>query len=355
MCAVHKKYWLVLILTLVVGCTSFPSPENQFQAQLTKAGQGSSQAQYSVGVMYKNGRGVPVDIRKSCYWFEKAANQNDALAQLEVSRCYEMSDGLGVNLDEARKWLLVSASNSINPAQALEQIRNNLGGEYRKLDLIELIPFAKNGIADKSDLNRTIVVMKSNLFYSKNFNTYDANGVSLWVEAIQYSKSNGVTLNQSLEIINKEKSAKIAESERRLASEKRDQEQKELAQVTAAKRLAKESEEKAANYPFEAVLTCGFIGQHVNATACFIGEHTRTQLELRNGEEYGMYQGWELQKAGGQEFKDGLHLSLHKNFSITAQNASNNLILNLKIIDKKTNRLVYEKSAAKYGVVSVRN
>ncbi len=39
------------------------------------AEQGDAEAQYHLGVMYKNGRGVPQDHEKAIKWFTKSAEQ----------------------------------------------------------------------------------------------------------------------------------------------------------------------------------------------------------------------------------------------------------------------------------------
>src|SRR5512134_1893782 len=48
------------------------------------AKQGLPEAQYSLGVMYDNGRGVQQDYAEAMKWYRKAAEQGDAPAQYNL-------------------------------------------------------------------------------------------------------------------------------------------------------------------------------------------------------------------------------------------------------------------------------
>ena len=86
--------------------------------------------------------------------------------------------------------------------------------------------------------------------------------------------------------------------------------------------------------------------------ACFSGGQygADTELELTNGSQYGMYKAYQLYQLG-QETTQGLVLSLKKNFNIKAQNSSSNLLLSLVIKERSSGRIIYQKSASKYGLV----
>ncbi|MDX1697559.1 MAG: tetratricopeptide repeat protein, partial [Thiohalobacterales bacterium] len=51
-----------------------------FREKLREADNGNPEAQYDVGTMYQNGRGVEPDRDKAIVWFERAAAQGDAKA-----------------------------------------------------------------------------------------------------------------------------------------------------------------------------------------------------------------------------------------------------------------------------------
>lgn len=119
---------------------------------------------------------------------------------------------------------------------------------------------------------------------------------------------------------------------------------------------ARRQAEKAREFPYEAIFTCGMGGNHINIMACFVasGYSAKTQLEIRNGQQYGMYQGWELNGVG-TETRNGFVIPLRNNFSIVAQNSDDTLILNLVVRNTETGNILFTKSASKYGVISVRN
>ena len=75
------------------------------------AEQGYADAQFSLGVMYANGRGAPQDDKTAVKWYTLAAEQGDADAQFNVGWMY--GNGLGVPQDNvyAYMWGEIAASN----------------------------------------------------------------------------------------------------------------------------------------------------------------------------------------------------------------------------------------------------
>lgn len=122
------------------------------------------------------------------------------------------------------------------------------------------------------------------------------------------------------------------------------------AKKAAADKLAREKFAK--QYPFEAILSCGINGEHLNISACFIGSKygAETELELKNGNIYNMYKSHQITSAG-KETRAGLVIPIRKVYEIKAQNSSQDLLLDLKIMDRKTGKVIYQKSASQYGVV----
>ncbi len=57
-------------------------------------------AQYNLAVMYQKGDGVPQDMKRSFFWYEKAANGNLAIAQYNLGMIY--FEGAIVEKDEAK-------------------------------------------------------------------------------------------------------------------------------------------------------------------------------------------------------------------------------------------------------------
>jgi TPR repeat protein/uncharacterized protein len=112
----------------------------------------------------------------------------------------------------------------------------------------------------------------------------------------------------------------------------------------AAEKLAKE-------FPYYAIISCGMNQQHMNVLACFAGR-VGTELELRNGAEYGMYKAHEITGLG-QDTQEGLMINLRSNFLLKVQNSDDQLILGVKIIQRSTNKVVFVRQAAKYQTISV--
>jgi TPR repeat protein len=74
------------------------------------ADQGYSDAEYNLGVMYEAGRGVTQDFAAAANWYRKAADQGDAEAQFNLGVMYYK--GLGVPQDYvmAHMWSNLSAA-----------------------------------------------------------------------------------------------------------------------------------------------------------------------------------------------------------------------------------------------------
>lgn len=132
--------------------------------------------------------------------------------------------------------------------------------------------------------------------------------------------------------------------------ERKDRAAAEQQQAEERKRQA----EHAREFPYTATLSCGMNGQHYNLFACFSGKYTKTQLELRNGTQYKMYQAWEVGQAG-RNTNEGMVIPLRANFAIKAQNVDETLLLSLKVKETATGRTLYEKSAGRFGVVAAQD
>jgi hypothetical protein len=113
------------------------------------------------------------------------------------------------------------------------------------------------------------------------------------------------------------------------------------------------NEKLAKEFPFYAIVSCGMNQQHINVLACFAGR-VGTELELRNGTEYGMYKAHEITGVG-QDTPEGLMINLRNNFSLKVQNSNDQLILGVKIIQRSTNKVVFVKQAASYQMISIGN
>ncbi len=83
------------------------------------AEQGNPRAQFFLGEMYLNGRGVPKDYAQALKWARAAAEQHDSDAQYTLGGMYE--SGKGVPQDYGRAHLWYSLSSSSGDEQAIRK------------------------------------------------------------------------------------------------------------------------------------------------------------------------------------------------------------------------------------------
>ena len=80
------------------------------------AAQGNALAQYNLGLMYGNGRGVVQDHKEAVKWYRLAADQGNAQAQFVLGVMYEYGRGVPQNYVRAHMWYNLSASNRYSHA-----------------------------------------------------------------------------------------------------------------------------------------------------------------------------------------------------------------------------------------------
>ena len=88
------------------------------------AARGEAKAQYNLGVMYDNGKGVPEDNAEAVKWWRLSAKQGDADAQYNLGVMYDNGKGVPEDNAEAVKWWRLAAE------QGNAKARNNLGYMY---------------------------------------------------------------------------------------------------------------------------------------------------------------------------------------------------------------------------------
>jgi hypothetical protein len=118
--------------------------------------------------------------------------------------------------------------------------------------------------------------------------------------------------------------------------------------------MAASEKGKAAEYPYIGLLSCSISDQKTNVQACLSNSGVETEVELRNGNEYRMYKIYDINQIGNWDGSD-MQIDLRKNFEIKAQNANKNLILNLVVKDRSSGKILFQKSAAMFGVITVKN
>lgn len=93
------------------------------------AEQGVASAQYSLGRMYEQGRGVEQDDQQATIWYRKAAEQGDVAAQNSLGRMYEKSLGGEIDFQQAAVWYLWYRKAA---EQGDAEAQYNLGAMYNK-------------------------------------------------------------------------------------------------------------------------------------------------------------------------------------------------------------------------------
>jgi len=81
--------------------------------------QGNIQAQYLLGDMYIQGRGVTKSAINALAWYGKAAAQGSSYAQYSLGVMYYNGQGVAQNLQDAHKWLYYAANQGYTEAQYL--------------------------------------------------------------------------------------------------------------------------------------------------------------------------------------------------------------------------------------------
>lgn len=79
------------------------------QMWFRKSAEQGQDAQYNLGVMYDNGKGVPQDDKQSVMWFRKAAEQGHAYAQFSLGSMYHEGNGVPQDYKQAITWFRKAA------------------------------------------------------------------------------------------------------------------------------------------------------------------------------------------------------------------------------------------------------
>ena len=111
---------------------------------------------------------------------------------------------------------------------------------------------------------------------------------------------------------------------------------------------------KAVDFPYVAYISCMVGTQKTRIQACMSSRGLQTEIELKNGSEYRMYKMFEVENIGSWNGEE-LVVDLRSNFELKAQNADDTLTLNIVIKNRSTNAIVFQKSAAKFEVIRIKN
>ena len=86
--------------------------------------QGEPDAQYNLGIMFADGRGVAKDEQQALQWYRKSADQGDRLGQTNLGIRYHAGRGVPIDEQQAAQWYRKAAEQGEKIAQL------NLGAMY---------------------------------------------------------------------------------------------------------------------------------------------------------------------------------------------------------------------------------
>ena len=78
---------------------------------------GEAVAQYNLGLMYDEGKGVPQNYAEAIGWYRKAAEQGDAYAQHNLGNMYGTGEGAPQDYVRAHMWYDLAAAQGIEIAR----------------------------------------------------------------------------------------------------------------------------------------------------------------------------------------------------------------------------------------------
>jgi TPR repeat protein len=117
----HLVFYLAALIMTGCGETDTKS----------KAEAGDPNAQYKLGVMYFEGKGVPQDYAEAAKWFKKAGEQGEATAQCNLGIMNYKGVGMPQNHTEAMYWLQKSAYLGLAKSQAMLGVMYDEEGELK--------------------------------------------------------------------------------------------------------------------------------------------------------------------------------------------------------------------------------
>ncbi len=117
-----KRFLLVLVLTCTLSTPAWAGfdegaaayERGDYETALREwrplAEQGHAKAQYNLGLMYANGRGVTQDYGEAVKWYRRAAEQGLATAQYNLGVMYSNGRGVAQDYVQAHLWFNLAAS-----------------------------------------------------------------------------------------------------------------------------------------------------------------------------------------------------------------------------------------------------
>ncbi|MEW5705022.1 MAG: tetratricopeptide repeat protein [Pseudomonadota bacterium] len=134
------------ILLLGASLAACGERETSFEELLATAEAGDANAQYAVGIIYQEGRGVEKDLGKTIAWYEKAAAKGEVNALYTLGYMSHHGIGMAQNFDKAAQWYR-AAGDKGHPKAMFELARlymRGLGVERSFAEAVRWIEKAAN-------------------------------------------------------------------------------------------------------------------------------------------------------------------------------------------------------------------
>ncbi len=112
--AMCRALVVVCFVTIPAVCMAQGEVVTTYRAA---AEQGDAEAQYNLGMAYRNGEGVPQDFEEAVRWFRAAAEQGDARAQYSLGVRYFSGEGVPQDYEQAVRWFYSAAEQDHTSAQ----------------------------------------------------------------------------------------------------------------------------------------------------------------------------------------------------------------------------------------------
>lgn len=112
---------------------------------LPLAKNGQERAQELVGIMYRNGQGLPKDTEQALLWLNKAAEANRPLAQHHLGVMYYTGEGVQTDPVKALMWLYIAVAHYTDGAEKKRAIedRDNISVQLTRRDRDRALQLAR--------------------------------------------------------------------------------------------------------------------------------------------------------------------------------------------------------------------
>ena len=191
----------------------------------------------------------------------------------------------------------------------------------------------KNNIDTKDKLDKLILNIKAEL---PNYSTSTNQQIYDFLILREEATERAISVSQYIEELEKLRLQELAEE---------------------AERQRAERERFIKDYPYYVKISCNLFGSERALAICFSGQYTQTTITLNTfgqtrEKKYINFRDLGYFEAGGE----ALIIDLPREFSLTAQNASDVATLRMETYNQKTDELLeVDEAAAQYGIVSSYN